>query len=96
MELKTACSCATVSARVCSELAAELSGLPHTGESGSLLNRRQQQAFELCSSMPERISSYLEYNRLYNGSLARLAATGSATARIPATGQSLAKITCGG
>jgi hypothetical protein len=42
MELKTACSYATVSARVCSELAAELSGLPHTGESGSLLNRRQQ------------------------------------------------------
>ena len=42
MELKTACSHATVSARVCPELAAELSGPPHTGESGSLLNRRQQ------------------------------------------------------
>jgi hypothetical protein len=41
MELKTACSYATVSARVYSELAAELSGLPHTGESGSLLKRRQ-------------------------------------------------------
>jgi DNA invertase Pin-like site-specific DNA recombinase len=27
---------------VCSELAAELSGVPHTGESRSLLNRRQQ------------------------------------------------------
>jgi hypothetical protein len=46
MELKTACSYATVSARVYSELAAELSGLPHTGESGSLLNRRQQVAEE--------------------------------------------------
>ena len=41
MELKTACSYATVSAAVCSELAAELSGPPQTGESGSLLNRRQ-------------------------------------------------------
>ncbi len=47
MELKTACSYATVSAWVCSELAAERSGLPHTGESGSLLNRRQQYIFEL-------------------------------------------------
>src|ERR671925_304359 len=44
MKLKTACSHATVSARVCPELAAELSGLSHTGESGSLLNRRQQAA----------------------------------------------------
>ena len=40
LDLKTACSYAAASARVCSELAAALTGPPQTGESGSLLNRR--------------------------------------------------------
>jgi hypothetical protein len=37
-EIKTACLCATASARVCSELAAGPNGPPQTGESGSVLN----------------------------------------------------------
>ncbi len=64
MELKTACSYATVSAWVCSELAAERSGLPHTGESGSLLNRRQQftMAKRKTSCGSARMSSRLRTN----------------------------------
>jgi hypothetical protein len=56
MKLKTACSHATVSARVCPELAAELSGLSHTGESGSLLNRRQHESASLPAQGGLRLS----------------------------------------